>query len=110
MSSARLATKEGIVLFFLFLFFTTPQKSESYTVKESKKAVKELVIEDFFWGESNVALQSFLGRSHVGRMWLLVTIGIQKGTVLSIYFRKIKKSIKVTNQSWELNPNKLLPY
>lgn len=80
-------------------------------MEESEKAVKELVIEDFFiWGESNVALQSFHGGSHVNRMWFLVTIGIQKRTVLSIYFRTIKKSVKVTDQSWELNLNKLLPY
>lgn len=77
---------------------------------ESEKAVKQLVIEDFFiWGESNVILQSFHRGSHMDRMWLLVTIGIQKGTDLSIYFRTIKKSIKVTNQSWELNLNKSLP-
>lgn len=75
-----------------------------------KKQPSNLLIEDFFiWGESNVALQSFHGGSHVDRMWLSVTIGIQKGTVLSIYFRTIKKSIKVTNQSWDLNLNKLLP-
>lgn len=75
-------------------------------MKESEKAVKNLVIVDFTWGESNVAHQSFHGKNHVGKMWLFVTMGIQSGTVL---FRKIK-SIKVTNQSWELNPNKLLPY
>lgn len=81
-----------------------------YTVEESEIPVKKLVIEEFFiWGESNVVLQSFHGGSHVDRMWLLVTIGIQKGTVLSIYFRAIKKSIKVTNQSWELNLNKVGP-
>lgn len=92
-------------------FFLTAQKSKCYTVEESEKAVKELVLEDFFiYGESNVALQSFHGGSHVDRMWVFATTGIQKGTVLSIYFRTIKKSIKVTNQSWELNLNKLLPY
>lgn len=83
-------------------------------MKDSEKVVENLVdlveIVDVIWGESNVVLQSFRGKSHVGRMWLLVTMGIESGTVLSIYFRKIKKSIKVTNQSWELNPNKLLPY
>lgn len=73
-------------------------RSQNATLEQSEKGVKELVIEDFFiWSESNVALQSFHGGSHVDRMWLLVTIGIQKGTVLSIYFRTIKKSIKVTN-------------
>lgn len=55
-------------------------------------------------------VQSDHGGSHVERMWLLVTIAIQTGTLVSISFRTIKRSIKVTNQSRELNLNKLLPY
>lgn len=64
-------------------------------MESSEKEVKEFVIEDFFiWDQSTVTLQSDHGGSHVDRMWLLVTAGIQKGTLLSIYFRTIKKSIK----------------
>lgn len=75
-------------------------------MKSSEKEVKEFVIEDFFiWGQSTATVQSDRDGSHADRMWLLVTTAIQKGTLLSIYFRTIKKSIKVTNQSWELNLN-----
>lgn len=67
-------------------------------MESSEKEVKEFVIEDFFiWDQSTVTLQSDHSGSHVDRMCLLVTAGIQKGTLLSIYFRTIKKSIKVTN-------------
>lgn len=67
-------------------------------MESSEKEVKEFVIEDFFiWDQSTVTLQSDHGGSRVDRMWLLVAAGIQKGTLLSIYFRTIKKSIKVTN-------------